>query len=289
MKKRSPHQRVCPQCNKPLTYVNKSNFNAAVKRNSPCRDCMNVPDNKQGDLSPLLLDTPESYYWMGFLLADGHFSAKGVMKITLASIDRSHLLKLKKFLHIKNMQEENNGKAVCIKTMDTKLVPIITSKFDISNKKTYQPPNLSFIKDRDLLMSLIIGYIDGDGCIAKKAKGFSLNIHCHASWLKTIDSFVKAINPTSTARIRPDGYASASVSNNESLKELKRFAINKNLPILKRKWDKIDLDFIPYQEQRMRQFKQLKKNILKYRDLPWFGPELYKFVSQHLTQESVHA
>ncbi len=26
-----------------------------------------------------------------------------------------------------------------------------------------------------------------------------------------------------------------------------------------------------------------------YRDLPWFGPELHKFISQHLTQEPAHA
>ena len=283
-------ERECPICGKPITYKYKPSFYRARKLNTSCRSCKEItyyPPNK-GDLSVLMEETPKAYYWMGFLLADGHFSKRNLIKVTLASKDKDYLKCLQEFLSIPNMQTEKKGQAVSIKTMDTRVVPLIVDKFNISNKKTYNPPNLSFIKDRNLLMSLIIGFIDGDGCIAKKGKAFSLNIHCHGSWLKTINMFAKTINPTSKAKIGVDGYASVSITNNESLKSLKRLSQSLHLPIMNRKWDKIDLDFIPYQEQRMRQFKQLKKNILKYRDLPWFGPELHKFVAQHITQRTIN-
>lgn len=277
-------KRSCPTCGKCITYKHKQSHARAQQINTACRACKEptyYPTNK-GDLSVLMNETPEAYYWMGFLLADGHFSKRNLIKVALASKDEDHLKRLQKFLSIPNMQTEKAGQSVSIKTMDTRVVPLIVDKFNISNKKTYNPPNLSFIKDRNLLLSLIIGFIDGDGCIVKKGKAFSLNIHCHRAWLKNINMFAKTINPTSKAKIRADGYASVSITNNESLKSLKRLAQTFNLPIMSRKWDKVDLDFIPYQEQRMRQFKQLKKNISKYLELPWFDEELKKFISSKI-------
>ena len=41
--------------------------------------------NKKNDLSGLLEDTPEAYYWIGFLMADGCFSSSNrAMKICLS-------------------------------------------------------------------------------------------------------------------------------------------------------------------------------------------------------------
>ena len=34
-------------------------------------------NNKKSDLRVFLDDTPETYYWLGFLMADGHFEKKG--------------------------------------------------------------------------------------------------------------------------------------------------------------------------------------------------------------------
>ena len=137
---------------------------------------------KLNNLSPLLLENPISYYWIGFLLADGHFGQKNILKITLSSLDKEHLYNLKTFLNIENILSERQGKYLCLKAMDSNLVPKIKEKFDISNKKTYDPPkNLESIKNKDLLISLIIGFIDGDGCIANKNKAFSLTVKCHSS------------------------------------------------------------------------------------------------------------
>jgi len=55
---------------------------------------------KLADLSPLLNETLEAYYWMGFIMADGHLSKQNRLTVTLAIKDSDHLLKLKEFVFI---------------------------------------------------------------------------------------------------------------------------------------------------------------------------------------------
>ena len=44
----------------------------------------------------LISETNESYYWLGFLMADGHFNKNGQIQINLAEKDLKHLQKLGK-------------------------------------------------------------------------------------------------------------------------------------------------------------------------------------------------
>lgn len=85
---------------------------------------------------------------------------------------------------------------------------------------------------------------NGDGCIANKNKAFSLTVKCHGSWLKNLNFFAKEINMETNAKINNKGYAYFTISNIGALQELKRNAIRLNLPILERKWSKIDLEYI---------------------------------------------
>lgn len=232
----------------------------------------------KSDISPLLLEECLPYYWIGFLLADGHFGETNVLKVTLSSVDKEHLYELQQFLDIENMQTEREGKYLTLKTMDTKLVPKIRKKFDISNQKTYNPPNLDFIKNKELLLSLIIGFIDGDGCIAQKNKAFSLTVKCHGSWLGILDKFAKEINLETNARINAAGYAYFSVSNVPALQSLKKEAIRLKLPILKRKWDKIDLDYVKNKEAHERNFKTFEKLFNKFKNFPFFEDRFNKVV-----------
>lgn len=234
---------------------------------------------KKSDVSVLLKEECISYYWIGFLLADGHFSENNILKVTLSSIDKEHLFNLQKFLKIKNMQTERQGKYLCLKTMDTKLVSEIKRKFDISHQKTYNPPtNLDFIKNKDLLLSLIIGFIDGDGCIANKNKAFSLAVKCHGSWLDVLEKFAKEINKETNAKINNAGYAYFTVSNVTALQELKKIALKLKLPILKRKWDKIDLDYVKNKEAHERNFKTFEKLFNKFKNFPFFEEKFNKVV-----------
>lgn len=273
-------KRKCKRCKKDLFYANKSSYNNAVKENLTCRSCgMILSDKKkQSDISILLEDTPITYYWIGFLLADGNFGQGNIIKCALSSVDKDHLINLKNYLKIKSLSFEKSETMCCIKAMDTINAPLIRAKFNIHHQKTYNPPNLSFIKNDNLKTALIIGFIDGDGCISHKNKSFSITVQCHSAWLNNLMDFAKFINPSSTARINTSGYAYFSITNHLSLKKLKQKTIELKLPVLKRKWDKIDMNFVPNKEAHQRNFKTFEKLFNKFKGMDYFSNDFNKLV-----------
>lgn len=46
------------------------------------------------------------------------------------------------------------------------------------------------------------------------------------------------------AKINREGYAEACISGFSDVKKLKKFGIENQLPLLERKWDKIDLEYM---------------------------------------------
>lgn len=117
-------------------------------------------------------------------------------------------------------------------------------KFNITNNKTYQPCDLSDINDVDLFLSFLIGFIDGDGCIKKQYKRNDslITIKLHSSWLHNLyfikNKLCNIFNITmSDPKINSYGYARLNICNSIILKNIKKFAIINNLPILTRKWD----------------------------------------------------
>ena len=67
--------RYCPKCGNEKIYKSLDSFRAN-KNSLLCRKCARkevfskLYPNK---IEKLLDDTPETYYWIGYLLADGHF------------------------------------------------------------------------------------------------------------------------------------------------------------------------------------------------------------------------
>jgi len=196
---------------------------------------------KKCNLSKLLEETPLTYYWIGFLLADGHISNQTRLSVTLSLKDLEHLKKLQKFLQIENIRVE---KQASISAMDSKIIRKFCKKFKINSNKTKYPPDLSFIKNKDLIEALKIGFIDGDGCIDNQTgrKDCKLRIKCYKSWLNNLLSLF------GNCYINNQGYAQTTITNSIILKELKNKALALNLPILSRKWDKIDINFTSRQE-----------------------------------------
>jgi hypothetical protein len=106
-----------------------------------------------------------------------------------------------------------------------------------------------FLKlNRDSLLSLIVGFIDGDGSITfqhGRTDSF-LRIKNHNSWLHILKLFADVIMEETlinfpTPKTNNQGYASLACSNLKILQFLKNHAIKYKLPILERKWDKIDM------------------------------------------------
>lgn len=203
------------------------------------------------NIGVLLNDISESYYWMGFILADGHISEDNRLTVTLHKRDKKHLRKLAEYIQAEHKERAGNSETkVSFAVKNQKILPLIKEKFDINNQKTYNPPSNSLYADVDisLLTCLLCGFIDGDGHIKKQTnrQDALISIQIHGSWLKWLEvlygRLCQVFPETSVSRpkLNKRGYASWVIANHIVVNYLKQTAIENNLPILERKWSKIN-------------------------------------------------
>lgn len=143
---------------------------------------------KLSDISILLEENPISYYWIGFLMADGSFTENRV-SLGMTDKDMEQLIKYKKFIKSSNKMHKMPHNYYQVRSIDAINVRNLRNKFKITNRKTYEPCDINNIKNKKLLFSLIVGIIDGDGSIIKNknCNAFTLSISLHPSWLQNLN------------------------------------------------------------------------------------------------------
>lgn len=254
------YNRICKICGKELTYGSYSAYWLAEKNNAVCRNCAAKSRAKRKcDLSPLLEETPEAYYWVGFLLADGHFE-NGRVNFHLALKDSDQVKKFANFIKWSGNFYDRVELGIGFAAKHTEVVEELCKKFDIKQNKTYNPPKTILNHDKELLKYLLIGFIDGDGNIEKqyKRKDCFIRIKIHASWENILKEFCEIIEYSSThVKINKQGYATLCISNSATVIKLKKESTK--IPVLKRKWNKIDENFV----SRYTSSKILKEKIIK--------------------------
>lgn len=130
---------------------------------------------------------------------------------------------------------------------------------------------MNWIKDDNLFLSLVVGFIDGDGNIKKvtNREDASLTIKCHSSWLNNLDLInnricnMIGIKCNNIVKLNNQGYARLIWTNSKVLRFLKKSTISLELPVLERKWNLIDENFISRQEigeKRVNQVRELLEN-----------------------------
>ncbi len=205
-----------------------------------------ISKNKKCEMSNLLNDSLEKYYWLGFLIADGHFSKTNRLVVGLSAKDENHLVKLQHFLKIEKITKTSKKYSkVLIQGMDSEIISTIKNQFKIKSNKTKNPCDISSIKG-DNLLAFSIGLIDGDGSICKfsKRKDAFIRVKLYHTWLDNLNYLF----PNRT-KINPMGYAEAFITGWPHVKSFKQFAIRHSLPILERKWDRIDLNYLNKNER----------------------------------------
>jgi len=210
-------------------------------------------NQKLSDVSSLLLNTPEAFYWCGFLSADGSISSNlKRLALVLQERDINHMRKFANYIKWKGniRRHEIKGRGyLTVSAMDANMIPKLVIERHIFNRKTYNPPSDIPSKNADNRFAYSIGFIDGDGCIRKKSKskrGSFLSVKCHSCWenmLKIIGESLCGFNKVNV-KINNNGYARFHITDNMLLRDIKLKAQSLKLPIMHRKWNKIDISFI---------------------------------------------
>lgn len=255
------YKRICPKCGKEIIYKSKYTMNNANKINSLCRSCAQIQQQNEkrcADLSILLNDTYESFYWIGFLLADGTFGKTNRLTIGLSIHDIKHLekfanyIKYKKSVKILVKKLNNKEFGACrLSVQDKNIIPLLVKKFDISNIKTYNPPKTINKWNRDLILALFAGFIDGDGSIVRKTnrKDAKLRTQVHSAWLHILEEFSNIIFGKNYCGINDRGYAYLAIEEFPIIRKLKLELLKLNIPLLERKWNNIDENYINRSEK----------------------------------------
>lgn len=181
----------------------------------------------------------ESYYWHGFILADGHLTEKGRLVITLGIKDLKTLEDFNKFLgNVANIRKDHQKCYFAVNDKSTVLW--LMDKYGLVQNKTYNPPT-KFMLIGDEKTAFYCGFIDGDGSIVHQTgrQDCKLTIKLHSSWLEFLTNLMEK-----SCKINSSGYAYGCLADNSKIKEIKRFAVSNTLPIMSRKWDKINLSKI---------------------------------------------
>lgn len=212
----------------------------------------------KSSLARLLSDDLESFYWIGFILADGYFVDYGsykVLGIEISKKDEKHLQRFAELVKSKvkyRKRTTNFSKCseICFVKISNEDIDILMEKFKIKFNKTNFPPNISeWNFNKDQMLALIIGFIDGDGSISNRtnqygSKSTIISIQCGQEWINFLEMMkifiVSEIDSKFRGKVRTNcrGHAYFCITKPTVITYLKNFAKLNNLPILERKWDK---------------------------------------------------
>jgi len=235
--------RKCPKCNKDLFYKEKKSLNLANRKKSNCLKCtqdVNNEKQRKFDLSFLLNENNESFYWIGLLLADGYITNTEI-SLCLHKKDKVLIDKFQNKCNNPNINIKGDSLRIAIK--DKIQVLEFVTKFKIISPKTYNPVDFNVFKvySKDLLYSLLIGLIDGDGCIQGSLKHhvYSVGLTFHKCWLNFYKQLFDFLNIPYNFRFT-DNTICFRISRKSEIIKLYRKMLQLNITYLNRKWDKIN-------------------------------------------------
>lgn len=239
------YERVCPSCQEIIKHVHFKSFKKSYLKNCNCTKCNTTLNNikqRKFDLGFLLTETTESFYWIGLLLTDGYIAEKEI-SLCLHKKDEEVIQAFKQICGSPNINIKGDSLRVSIK--DKTQVTKFKEKFKITTPKTYNPPSFENFKNfnEDLLVSMLIGMIDGDGCIILNPSKKSAQIHitCHESWEDFYTSLFIYLNlPLTKRKINNTNCFRFSIGQKFFIEKIYKKIIEFDLYKMKRKWNKIE-------------------------------------------------
>jgi hypothetical protein len=203
-------------------------------------------------ITKMLDSSTESFYWWGYIIADGSIDKNYNITLTCDIKDLEHLTKFATYVNKKVTFKKVRGyykdeiRTICLVNIANKklLKPFKEETLNWLGKKTYEPIKLDYFKTNNLIYFLI-GLIDGDGCLylTKKWNGDKKFKNCriviHQNWLPFLELLQKEIeskyNIKSVVKLNSRYNATMYIKDSEINKIL---PFLKNTPHLNRKWGK---------------------------------------------------
>lgn len=186
----------------------------------------------------MLENTPESAYWVGFIAADGSIINRR-MKICLNIRDADHLELFAKYVGVGTVRRYKDTVSW---SHQSDVVADIAERFDFRQKKTYNPPQKLPYDDKDMLISYLAGFIDGDGTIQYQTnrKTSKITTVSHATWFEFL-SLLSGKTGFGYVGFRKDSrYVEIRGFRHYENVALKKLLRELGVPLLARKWSKID-------------------------------------------------
>lgn len=204
------------------------------------------PNIREAKLKKLLPHSIETSYWWGFIMSDGYISDKGELVFALSTKDECQLYNLISFLgHESNVQRQEDVYMSRLSIMDRVNGLKLKEILQITNKKTYNPPNdFSFLKTPEQRLAFYIGFVDGDGSIHHdKNETFKCcRIVIHENWYSWWVVFCNQLAldyPKLKFTVNTNNKRKNTliyIGKKETKEFLKKFIQENKIQILERKW-----------------------------------------------------
>ena len=205
---------------------------------------------RKNNLSILVDGSLESCYWVGFLLADGYMT-NGWLDVHLSAKEIEHLIKFKSYIQSTNAISHRKDGSINLRVYNQSAISSIRDAFDFKLRKTYHPPSKSFYSSlsREQILSVFLGFLDGDGTIGYRGPTLQARIRCHYSWKPWITFISNRLSydynlkgfKLSEISTPYDNQVFFGIHDREFLKMVLSFAESKGLPYLTRKIGKIKI------------------------------------------------
>jgi hypothetical protein len=203
--------------------------------------------NNINKLSFLLEKSNRSFYWIGLLMADGHFSSRNEIKLTLSEKDRCQIdnfceltgTKYKRYSGVA-YGKYTSKPFYAVSVMDNHTVSYLKDLYSIESNKTIKPCEIKGICKSKFFIPWFVGFFDGDGCVMKDKSGKAngLRIQIHSSWKENLDiisNTLKDYGVMSRSYIDTQGYARLVIFSTANMIKICELACNSNIQLLERK------------------------------------------------------